>query len=76
MTVETPSRAPSPPALRSHDAAAYLGVSLATLRKWRALGRGPRAHLAGGGLLYYPVDELDRWMTGHSQEDGTPDPAA
>lgn len=58
---------PNPPALRAREAADYLGVSLAALRRYRAEGRGPQGHVAGGnGLLYYSIRELDDWMLGTS----------
>lgn len=56
---------PQPPALRSKEAAAYLGVTVGTLRAYRLTGRGPQGHVAGGdGLLYYSLAELDAWMLG------------
>lgn len=64
MPVQTQTRAPlTPPALRIREAAAYMGVSVSAMRKWRELQTGPKAHLAGG-ILYYPIVELDRWMLG------------
>ncbi|QSM92995.1 helix-turn-helix domain-containing protein [Mycobacteroides abscessus subsp. abscessus] len=65
MTVQTSPRVPAPPALRVREAAAYLGVSVAAMRKWREQNTGPKANRAGGtGTLYYPITELDRWMLG------------
>lgn len=64
---------PTPPALRARDAAAYLGVSLAQLRRYRREGIGPQGRLVGG-LLYYPITELDAWMLGELT-DAVPDQA-
>lgn len=56
---------PAPPALRVREAAAYLGVSVSAMRRYREVGRGPQGRLAGG-ILYYPIAELDRWMLGET----------
>ncbi|WP_100482261.1 helix-turn-helix transcriptional regulator [Mycobacteroides abscessus] len=63
--------APQPPALRIKDAAAYLGVSVATLHRYRLIGKGPQGHVAGDGygLLYYSIAELDAWMLGTNPQD-------
>ena len=45
-----------------HDVAAYLGVPVATLYRWRYLGRGPNAYRVGRHLRYHP-DEVARWAT-------------
>lgn len=56
---------PTRPALRIDEAATYLGISVASLRRYRATGRGPQGRAAGGnGLLYYSIAELDAWMLG------------
>ena len=47
-------------ALRLKEAAAALGVSERTLRKWRRDEGLPYFHLAGSVLI--PVVELERWM--------------
>lgn len=43
-------------------AARYLTASPNTLRQWRACGRGPRYHVAGGRLVRYHVDDLDAFV--------------
>lgn len=66
LTASIPTR----PALRMHEAAEYLGVSLAALRRYRATGRGPQGRAAGGnGLIYYSIAELDAWMLGTNPQD-------
>lgn len=46
--------------LREADAAAYLGIAAATLRKWRAQGRGPIYRKIGNAVTYVRAD-LDAW---------------
>jgi excisionase family DNA binding protein len=43
------------------EAGAYLKVSVETLRKWRAQGRGPKAVKLGRHLRYRPED-IDQWI--------------
>lgn len=43
------------------EAAAYLRTPVETLRKWRALGIGPRAAKVGKRLVYRR-SEIDRWV--------------
>jgi excisionase family DNA binding protein len=47
--------------LTIHEAAAYLRVSVETLRYWRVVGTGPRAAKVGKHLRYRP-EELRRWV--------------
>lgn len=54
------------PWLDTPTAARYLSASPNTLRQWRACGRGPRYHVAGGRLVRYHVDELDAFVRGES----------
>ena len=42
-------------------AADYLGLSVATLRRWRLLSRGPRYRKLGS-LVRYSVADLRRWL--------------
>jgi predicted DNA-binding transcriptional regulator AlpA len=42
--------------LNERDVATLLGVSLATVRRWRLLGRGPRATKVGTSVRYKPAD--------------------
>lgn len=43
------------------DAAAYLGMSPSTLRKWRTTGRGP-AYIRCGRLKKYRLADLEAWL--------------
>jgi len=48
--------------LRPNDAAHYLGVSEATLAKWRCrVSNGPPYVKLGTRIVAYDQDELDAW---------------
>lgn len=53
--------------LKSRDAAAYLGVAVLTLEKWRVYGHGP-VFTRIGRFVRYDRQELDRFMTQHRSE--------
>lgn len=65
--------APAPRALRTVDAARYLGISPSLLRKMRArqsddpLGPGPDYIRLSPGLIVYELSALDAWLDGHRQ---------
>ena len=42
-------------------AAEYLDVAVATLRRWRSLGRGPRYRKLGS-LVRYSAADLETWL--------------
>lgn len=46
--------------MSTRETAEILGVSVKTLRNWRALGKGPRPIRVGGKVLYRE-DEVARW---------------
>ena len=48
------------PRLRTGQAAAYLGLSQASLEKYRVKGGGPRFYKIGQICIYSPED-LDEW---------------
>jgi len=53
--------------------AAYFGVSLATVRRWRYLGQGPRYRKIGS-LVRYSVDDLSAWLASRpTGGEGTPE---
>jgi hypothetical protein len=60
-----PSRAPTVQKqyVREREAAAYMGISVATLRRWRTLGsnRGP-AFARVGRMIMYSIPELENHM--------------
>jgi len=45
--------------LTTSEASALLGISGATLRKWRITGGGPRYHKLGRAVRYSPHDLAD-----------------
>lgn len=53
-------------------AAAYLGLSPATLTKWRVFGGGPR-YRKHGRLVRYAISDLEAWSAA-GQRSTTSDP--
>ena len=53
--------------LRTPQAADYLGVSPATLCKWRVFGGGPRYKKLGRAVVYDPAD-LRLWLEAQSRD--------
>lgn len=49
-------------ALRTAEAAEYLGVSDNTLRYWRYVGQGPKSFKVGERLVYYRKEDLEAWL--------------
>ena len=47
--------------LNDHEVAALVGVSVATVRRWRLLRRGPR-YLRIGVLIRYRPDSIREWL--------------
>jgi len=47
--------------LKERDVAARLGLSLATMRRWRLLRQGPK-WLKLGSAVRYELAEVERWM--------------
>lgn len=47
--------------LNDKQVAALLGVSTATIRRWRLLSRGPK-FLKLGAAVRYREDDLTRWL--------------
>lgn len=45
-----------PPLLKEHQAASYLSLEVATLRRWRWAGKGPRFVKIEGAVRYDPAD--------------------
>ena len=52
------------PTLKDPDAAAYIGLSTAYLKKGRLRGRGPDFVRVGRSVRYRTID-LDRWLEAH-----------
>ena len=60
-------------ALRTSDAAGYLGISVSLLRKMRSrgaddpLGPGPAFIKLSPSLIVYEISALDDWLEAHRQ---------
>ncbi|MCW5982723.1 MAG: helix-turn-helix domain-containing protein [Bryobacteraceae bacterium] len=48
--------------LNEFQVAEILGVSVATVRRWRLRGRGPRFVKVAGTLVRYSTTALDEWL--------------
>jgi hypothetical protein len=58
--------------LRTHDAAAFLGLSGRTLEKHRCTGTGPIFRKLGGRVVY-AIDDLEAWAAARARN-STSDP--
>jgi Helix-turn-helix domain len=47
--------------MTEHEVSKRLNVSVASLRRWRLLRRGP-AFLKVGSLVRYPPEDLEAWL--------------
>ncbi|MGD9846695.1 helix-turn-helix transcriptional regulator [Pseudorhodoplanes sp.] len=57
----------TPRYVRTHDAAAYLGLSGRTLEKHRCTGTGPVFRKLGGRVVY-AIEDLDAWAAERAQK--------
>ncbi len=55
---------PLPAALDTIQAATYLSVERATLKKWRSLGTGPTYARLGSKVVYL-IEDLDEFLRAH-----------
>lgn len=62
----------APRFLRTHDAAAFLGLSGRTLEKHRCTGTGPVFRKLGGRVVY-AIDDLEAWAAERARN-STSDP--
>jgi len=58
--------------LTEHDVAKQLHVSVASLRRWRLLHRGPQFHKVGVLVRYRP-EEVEAWIAGQPTGGVSPD---
>lgn len=59
---------PEPPRwLTTVDLAERYQVPIETIRWWRKVGRGPRAHKLGG-LVRYALADVEQWEAEHAEE--------
>ncbi len=56
---------PATPYLSEKEAAAYLRVSLSTIRRWRRSESGP-ACFRFGGILRYSLSALEQFIANHT----------
>lgn len=54
-------------ALPTTEAAHYMGLAYATLKKWRTTGDGP-AYVKIGTRIVYLIEDLDSWLMSHRIE--------
>jgi hypothetical protein len=66
-TTPVPVSSTRNPAIPERDAAAYIAVSPAYLRKARRRGVGP-AFIRLGRTIRYRTSDLDRWLNAHCIE--------
>ncbi len=52
--------------LNTRQAAEYLGVSAATVYRWRVVGKGP-VYSQGFRKVFYDPADLDKWMNENKQ---------
>lgn len=50
------------PLLTTQEAAAYIGLSPLTLKKWRRLNIGPEYHRIGHKCVRYAKHIIDAWL--------------
>ena len=65
-----------PRLMNEHRAAEYLAVKVATLRRWRWAGRGPRFIKIGGAVRYDPADLAEFIEAGRRNSTSDPGPSA
>lgn len=49
--------------LAPEDAAIFIGIKSATLKKWRSVGEGP-AYIKAGSRIVYLVEDLEDFLRG------------
>lgn len=63
---ETVLAAPRPVVLSAREAAHYLGVSVSTLKNWRAKKLGPKWTMRGARLIAYGPADLEHFLEQHN----------
>lgn len=70
--MNTPSSRITPRFVRTHEAAAFLGLSGRTLEKHRCTGTGPVFRKLGGRVVY-AIEDLEAWAAERTRN-STSDP--
>ena len=70
--MDSPSPRFTPRFVRTHDAAAFLGLSGRTLEKHRCTGTGPVFRKLGGRVVY-AIEDLEAWAAERARN-STSDP--
>ena len=70
--MDSPSPRAAPRFVRTHDAAAFLGLSGRTLEKHRCTGTGPVFRKLGGRVVY-AIEDLEAWAAERARN-STSDP--
>lgn len=52
----------------TEELAAYLDVPVATVRRWRYMGTGPRGARCGRHVRYHP-EQVRRWLEEQQRDD-------
>jgi excisionase family DNA binding protein len=63
------------PLLKPLEAAHYLGISKATLNKWRTKRRSSPRAFKIGSTLRYRISDLDEWLNRHREFDDDQEPS-
>lgn len=53
--------------LPTPEAARYIGLAYATLKRWRSTGHGP-PYVRLGSRIVYLIEDLDAWLRAHRIE--------
>jgi predicted DNA-binding transcriptional regulator AlpA len=67
--INTAPRVDLPQLLNERELAPILGVSLPTLRRWRAKNQGPPVIKISGRLCRYSLHTVFRWLASHEKAD-------
>ncbi len=62
----SPAASPRPVVLSAREAAQYLGVSMSTLKNWRARKLGPKWTMRGAHLVAYRPADLEKYLDENS----------
>jgi len=62
--------------LNEREAAERLGLAVATLRRWRWAGRGPRFLKIGATAVRYSLEELDAFLAAAQRTSTSDNPEA